>query len=159
VTRLDVDARAIDRFERDLARTRAILEAEVSIMLRQATERTIEPRARANTPLGPGDHGRHMKDRWRVGSDRGGVYVANPDPGARTMEFGGRHPVYARSVRTRWTSRGVVRERLGRGDWTWVYQPPRLMITRAIRSGANDLIAEMDRDLGRVFRRGGWGRN
>lgn len=156
--KIDVETEGFARFERDARNTSALLGAEVPVMLQRAVEGTVLSAARANTPLGPGDRGRHMRDRYRAGRDRRGVYVRNLDPGARTMEYGGRHPVFGRSVRTRATARGVVRQRLGRADWTWVYQPPRLMLTRAIRSQTDNLVRRMDDDLGGLFRRHGWGR-
>lgn len=156
MTRIDVDSHEVSAFARDVRRTPAILDAEVPFVMERAVEDTILPAARRNTPVGAGTRGRHMRDRWRAGTDRRGVYVRNPDPGAATMEFGGRHPVFGRSARTVWTARGRRRVSVGRGDWTWVYQPPRLMLTRAIRSKTNDLVNVMDRDLGRIFRREGW---
>jgi hypothetical protein len=153
-----VEVDGLAKFQRDVSRTQPALKREVPQALRVAADRTVLPQARMNTPVGPGDRGRHMRDRWRVAATVSGAVLRNSDPGARTMEYGGRHPVFGRSSRLRRDGPAgrSVRRALGRADWAWVYQVPRGMARRAILSKADDLVRSTDAQLAVTFRRHGW---
>jgi hypothetical protein len=152
-----VDVRGLREFQASIRILQPELKREVPLALKRAGEEAVLPAARSNTPLGPGP--RHMRDRWRVVATQSGAALRNADPGARTMEYGGRHPVYGRGFRLRREGpRGrTVRVAAGRADWTWVSQRPVGMARRALVSRADAVVRITDRELGVTFRRNGWG--
>jgi hypothetical protein len=134
-----VDVEGLREFQADVRKVQPKLKTQVPRALGKAAEDTVLPAARRNTPIGPGPQ--HLRDSLRVSKLQTGPRIVSRLPYARTVEYGLRHPVYARG---------------DRADWTWVRQRRVGMVQRALVSEADDLVEHTWDELRSTFRRNGW---